>query len=80
VASAVIEHLLQGFRVLVASDHGDFAILFSTLITVCGGLVLHASSALDARACAVPDDSKTAEAHRTSAREVTRALEMLLAL
>jgi CheY-like chemotaxis protein len=44
----VIEHLLQGFRVLVASDHGDFATLVSTLITVCGGLVLPASSALDA--------------------------------
>jgi CheY-like chemotaxis protein len=44
----VVEQLLQGFRVLIASDHGDLTALFAAMTTVCGGVAVAAASAHDA--------------------------------
>src|SRR5438552_15245021 len=44
----MVDQLLHGFRVLIVSDHVDLGALFVAIVALCGGVVLRATSAMDA--------------------------------
>jgi len=48
VAPSMVDQLLHGFRVLIVSDHVDLGALFVAIVALCGGVVLRATSAMDA--------------------------------
>jgi CheY-like chemotaxis protein len=84
----VVQQLLKGFRVLIASDHRDLVVLFAAMLDGCGAVALRAASVSDAMLVldrcphamlldtALPDDSLSVPAHAATVRVPIVALTL----